>query len=146
MTAGRITAVAALLATMGSGAASCSLANRRGPDATCATLSDGKINDCRDGILASCVAGALQYKVCDDAAACSASWQEAGAYRCLSSDTAAWGVGGGTTPNPDGGTPPNDSGGTGDCKTLGICTVATSGGPGGDADLSGPLKLAHKHG
>lgn len=86
MSAVRLIAVVALLAAMGAGAASCSLANRRGPDATCATLSNGKINDCRDGILASCVGGALQYKVCDDAAACSAAWQEAGEFRCTETE------------------------------------------------------------
>lgn len=86
VSARRLLAVAVLLATVGSGAASCSLANRRGPDTTCAALSDGKINDCGEGILASCVSGAVEYEVCDDKNVCEADWQLPGQYRCVDTD------------------------------------------------------------
>jgi hypothetical protein len=69
--------------------AACSLANRTGPDATCAQLQNGAINTCADGILATCSNGAVSYHVCDDKNACEASWQISGTYRCADTDAFA---------------------------------------------------------
>ena len=70
--------------------AACSLANRTGPDATCKSLRDsGAVNDCADGIIASCTDGAhMSYEVChcadcnSESDLCAASWQPQGQYRC----------------------------------------------------------------
>src|SRR5664280_2595103 len=67
---------------------SCSIFNRVGPDASCSALQGGKVNACRDGIIASCRADKLNYVACDDSAACEASWQVPGAFRCRQSDPA----------------------------------------------------------
>lgn len=67
-------------------AASCSLANREGPDVTCGQLQNGAVNACKAGILGSCVGGSVTYKVCDDGSACEASWQKQGQYRCAETD------------------------------------------------------------
>lgn len=60
----------------------CSLFNRYGPETTCAELMNGAVNDCADGIIATCEAGAVAFRVCDDSAACDATWQVPGHYRC----------------------------------------------------------------
>jgi hypothetical protein len=56
--------------------------NREGPSATCAELEDGKVNACRDGIIATCASGRVTYEVCDDKDACDASWQTEGQFQC----------------------------------------------------------------
>jgi len=43
----------------------CSLLNREGPNDTCQDLAWGAINDCREGIIATCHNGAMAWKVCD---------------------------------------------------------------------------------
>lgn len=68
--------------------AACSLANREGRDLSCAALQNGAINACQDGIITSCVAGAVVYKVCEDKDACSAPWQSPGRYGCTSEEAA----------------------------------------------------------
>lgn len=72
------------------GGPGCSLANREGPDETCAELGNGAKNACRDGIIASCLDGkTVQYNVCTNEVEgtkpsdlCSASWQVPGQYSC----------------------------------------------------------------
>jgi hypothetical protein len=64
----------------------CSVLNRTGPDDTCASLENGAVNDCKDGILATCVGTRVTYRVCDDSSACEQSWQTPGAYLCSQSD------------------------------------------------------------
>lgn len=67
-------------------AAGCSVLNRAGPEDTCAGLQNGAVNDCRDGIIATCIGAQVTYRVCDDKSACEQSWQTPGAYRCGQSD------------------------------------------------------------
>ena len=64
----------------------CSLQNQDGPDVTCADLECGRVNACRDGIIAQCLDGQnVRYVVCDDDddALCDERWQTPGAYRCF---------------------------------------------------------------
>jgi len=64
----------------------CSLQNQEGPDVTCADLECGRINACRDGIIAQCLDGqTVRYHVCfdDGEDVCEEDWQTPGAYRCL---------------------------------------------------------------
>lgn len=77
--------IAVLLSLAGPG---CSLTNRSGPDVTCADLQGG-VNACADGIIASCLDGALVYEVCTEERydvapedLCGGSWQIDGAYSC----------------------------------------------------------------
>lgn len=104
----RLAIVAVLFLVIGA----CSLLNREGPDVSCTDLHYGAANACSDGIIATCVDGAVRYKVCDDKSACEGSWQSAGAYRCEQSEPAPvltasppGSDGGGTSPGSDGGAP-----------------------------------------
>jgi len=57
--------------------------NREGPQVTCAELQGGKINACKDGIIASCSDGArVTYEVCDDKDACEDAGQKQGRFVC----------------------------------------------------------------
>jgi len=70
--------------------ATCSLGNREGPDVTCADLMCGKINACRDSIIAQCLDGVnVKYHVCmpDKGNVCEASWQVEGQFKCDSFTT-----------------------------------------------------------
>ncbi len=97
--------------------AACSMLNREGPDVTCADLSDGATNACADGIIATCSAGEVRWRVCDDEKACEQSWQVEGQYRCKDSDL---------VPDPTGG-----SGGSGGSGATG--GAGATGGTGGAA-------------
>jgi uncharacterized membrane protein YgcG len=68
----------------------CSLQNVEGPDVTCADLECGRINACRDGIIAQCLDGkTVRYDVCKASAddVCEEDWQIPGQYRCLEFET-----------------------------------------------------------
>jgi hypothetical protein len=67
------------------GALACSLQNREGPEVTCAALSCGKINACREGIIASCADGVtVKYHACSkgDDDLCEQDWQVEGKFKC----------------------------------------------------------------
>jgi hypothetical protein len=66
--------------------ASCSLQNRDGPNVTCTDLQGGKVNACKDGIIATCSNGAMAFHVCGDSNACDASWQTNAQFRCAETD------------------------------------------------------------
>lgn len=71
-------------------APACSLQNQDGPDVTCADLECGRINACRDGIIAQCVDGqTIRYNVCHSSGddICEEDWQIDGEYRCLEHET-----------------------------------------------------------
>jgi len=114
----------------------CSLANREGPDATCGSLGNGSANACRDGIIATCQRSVMSYQACDSKDACSATWQQAGLYRCDESDSlpilaaSAGGSsnsGGGGSTGPGGGSARGGASGTG-CDPSGPCSIASTGG------------------
>ena len=66
----------------------CSLTNQEGPDATCALLECGRINACKDGIIAQCADGkSVEYRVCGTDDVCGEEWQVTGQYRCSSDAT-----------------------------------------------------------
>ena len=104
----------------------CSVFNREGPTETCADLNNGQSNACKEGIIASCVAGKMTYEVCTDDNACDAIWQKAGQYRC--GPTGSSGSGGAGT----GGSGGAGTGGSGGAGTGGSgggnTTLATTGG------------------
>lgn len=64
----------------------CSSLNREGPDLSCADLQNGAANACAEGIIATCSAGQVDWRVCGDKSACEADWQTSGRYRCAQSD------------------------------------------------------------
>ncbi|MCC6647557.1 MAG: hypothetical protein IT374_18555 [Polyangiaceae bacterium] len=65
----------------------CSILNREGPDVTCADLSGGSVNACKEGIIASCKDGkAVTYEVCLESTTCDETWQRKGAYKCSQSN------------------------------------------------------------
>jgi hypothetical protein len=64
----------------------CSGELREKPQLDC--QGDVTANVCSDGIIGSCVGRSPQYRVCGDTTVCSASWQQAGAYKCTSSAAA----------------------------------------------------------
>lgn len=76
--------------------AGCSLENREGVDLTCAELEHGRINACQDGIITSCVAGTVHYRVCPEEEICSEPWQQPNAYRCSIGENLPSGGTGGT--------------------------------------------------
>lgn len=106
----------------------CSLANREGPDATCADLDSGAVNACQEGIIATCKSATMRYEVCSDKEACSAAWQEPGRYRCNEADN---------LPIPVMSTGGSSSGGSGSNKT---------GGGGSSCDPTGPCPVAKTSG
>jgi hypothetical protein len=68
----------------------CSLQNHDGPEVSCADLQCGRINACRDGIIAHCLDGkTVRYTVCTEGAAdiCEKDWQNEGAFRCIEFET-----------------------------------------------------------
>lgn len=76
-------ALALVLSAAVVAAASCSDANREGPDVTCEDLECGRVNACEQGIIASCVDGTnVRWHVCSVPEACEAGWQIPGQYRC----------------------------------------------------------------
>lgn len=115
--------------------AGCSLQNREGLDLSCEELENGSINACKDGIITSCEAGRVQYRVCSDENVCSESWQQPDAYRCSVGETLPSGRGtsgtggsssgsGGTDGSATGGTNPGTGGdGSTDCAST-ACTIA----------------------
>lgn len=96
----------------------CSMLNREGPNVTCADLGDGATNACADGIIATCSAGEMRWRVCEDEKACEQSWQVDGGFRCAESDPVP-------SPGPSGG-----SGG-------GAGAGGSGGGSGGNAGNAG---------
>lgn len=63
----------------------CSYSNHEGPDVTCEQLECGRLNACKDGIIASCLDGqTVKYFVCYENALdiCGEDWQTPGQYRC----------------------------------------------------------------
>lgn len=85
---GRALAVLALFASAGHFALGCSLSNQEGPDVTCEELQCGKVNACEQGIIAQCVDGrTVKYHVCSSDDICTATWQKAGAFRCIETAT-----------------------------------------------------------
>lgn len=110
----------------------CSLQNREGLDLSCEYLDHGASNACRDGIITSCEAGKVRYRVCSDEDACSASWQQPNAFRCSQSEPIPSGAGAvpgtGGSDNGTGGATGGSSQGTGgststDCASA-SCTLA----------------------
>jgi hypothetical protein len=103
--------------------------NREGLDLTCADLAGS--NACRDGIITSCVSGNVQFRVCDDEAACTESWQVEGQFRCNQDETlpplVLTGAGG-----SQGGTPSTGGAGAGQGgATGGVSSIAGMGGSSG---------------
>lgn len=90
----------------------CSLANREGPEVTCADLMNGKVNDCADGIIATCANNEVTWTVCSSESTCESQWQTKGAYRCTQSDSLPSQGGGESTGDHTDGTDPgtDDSG------------------------------------
>ena len=87
---GRALVLAPLLAGPLWVAHGCSLQNHDGPDVTCEELDCGRINACRDGIIAHCLDGrTMRYTVCLEGGEdiCESDWQNPGAYRCLEFET-----------------------------------------------------------
>jgi hypothetical protein len=86
---GRALAVAAIgLAGASLALPGCSLLNQEGPEVTCEELACGKINACREGIIAQCADGVhLKYHVCGTTDVCKATWQVEGAYKCTQEAT-----------------------------------------------------------
>ena len=73
-----------LLAVLYVGA--CSILNRDGPEVTCADLDNGAFNACKEGVIATCANGQIEYEGCSSDKACEATFQEAGRYRCALTD------------------------------------------------------------
>jgi hypothetical protein len=74
----------ALLA-LGAAVSTCSLSNQEGPLVTCEDLECGRLNACKDGIIASCLDGkTVKYFVCypNGLDICEEEWQIEGQYRC----------------------------------------------------------------
>lgn len=81
----RIAAIALSLVTLLIAAPTCSLGNHEGPDVTCEDLQCGRINACRDGIIASCADGkTVKFHVCLETAQdiCDDEWQVSGQFKC----------------------------------------------------------------
>lgn len=81
----RAAAVALSLVTLLIAAPTCSIGNHEGPDVSCEDLQCGKINACRDGIIASCADGkTVKFHVCLDTAQdiCDEEWQVGGQFKC----------------------------------------------------------------
>lgn len=76
----------AVLLTSGLLGLACSSLNRSGPDVTCADLQNGAANACAEGIIATCSASRVDWRVCGDKTACEADWQTGGRYRCAETD------------------------------------------------------------
>lgn len=69
-------------------AMSCSLDNQEGPDVTCEDLACGRINACKEGIIAQCVDGVnVRFHVCGTEDICTAGWQTPGQFRCSAETT-----------------------------------------------------------
>jgi hypothetical protein len=71
----------------------CSLGNREGPLVTCSDLKDGQINACKEGIIARCDNGKIEYEVCTESTKdvsaselCEQPWQIKGQYSCVNAD------------------------------------------------------------
>ena len=117
-------------------ATACSLANREGPEATCADLESGAVNACQEGIIATCKSATMRYEVCDDKAACSAAWQEPGKFRCNQTDNLPILV-----PSP--GAAGSASGGSGSVVSGGgQATGGSTAKPGAGCDPTGPCSIA----
>ena len=89
MTARSRLLVAAVALSLGA-AGACSVQNVDGPDVTCAELECGRVNACKEGIIAQCVDGkTIKYHVCEANAddICDEDWQEPGRYKCLEFQT-----------------------------------------------------------
>jgi hypothetical protein len=109
----------------------CSLTNQEGPDATCALLECGRINACRDGIIAQCADGkTVEYRVCGTEDVCGEEWQVTGQYRCSSDATDCEGC----RPERDGCDDPELGGGA---ATGGSSGSATGGSAGASATGGG---------
>lgn len=79
---------AALIASIG-----CSMGNREGPIVTCKELADGQFNACKEGIIARCNQGKIEYEVCTESTKdvsaseiCEQPWQTKGQYACENAD------------------------------------------------------------
>ncbi len=82
----RAAASALLLGLLGIfGLPACSLLNQEGPDVSCADLECGRVNACKEGIIAQCADGlTVKFHVCGSTNVCNESWQTKGAYKCIS--------------------------------------------------------------
>ena len=70
------------------GLPACSLLNQEGPDVSCADLECGRINACKEGIIAQCADGRhLKFHVCGSSDVCKQTWQTQGAFKCTSDAT-----------------------------------------------------------
>lgn len=70
------------------GLPACSLLNQEGPEVTCEALLCGKINACREGIIAQCADGVtVKYHVCGTSDVCKEAWQKEGQFRCTAEAT-----------------------------------------------------------
>ena len=81
----RAAAIALSLFTLLVTASTCSLGNKEGPDVTCESLQCGKINACREGIIASCADGeTVKFHVCLSTGEdiCEEDWQVSGQFKC----------------------------------------------------------------
>jgi hypothetical protein len=84
----RVAAVAVVAVGLGALPVACSLDNQEGPNVTCADLDCGRVNACKDGIIAQCVDGkTVRFHVCGTDDICTSSWQVPGQFRCDFEDT-----------------------------------------------------------
>jgi hypothetical protein len=118
----------AALVVLGAIGLHCSALNRDGPNATCASLGNGATNACDNGIIAYCMNGTMQYKVCDDSGACGQSWQTHGAYACSLGEPAF---------HPNGGGAGSSGGSSGSSSSGGSSGSGSSGGSSGSGSSSG---------
>lgn len=135
----------------------CSASNHEGPDVTCADLQCGRLNACKEGIIASCLDGkTVKFHVCFDNALdiCDEDWQVAGQFKCEetapdceSCQPGGPGCGGVATSGGDGGNGGGGSGaggnggssasGNGGDITVGVGTGGMTGAGGGSGGSGG---------
>jgi hypothetical protein len=115
-------------------ASACSLRNREGPDVTCADLECGRINACKDGIIAQCVdQQTVLFHACPEGDTCGEDWQIDGEYRCIETETDCEGCRPERTEGCDG----TGSGGNGGSGAGGQGGNGGSGGSGATAGSAG---------
>lgn len=115
-------------------AISCSLGNQEGPDVTCEDLECGRINACKEGIIAQCVDGqTVRFHVCGTEDVCTAGWQTPGQFRCSSEATDCEGC----RPEREGGCGAGTGGGGGTGGSGGGGGGGATGGSGGATSTNG---------
>jgi hypothetical protein len=124
-------ALCAMLLSPAALAPGCSLQNQEGPDVSCAVLECGRVNACKDGIIAQCLdRKTVIFHVCASSGEdiCDEDWQIPGQYRCLETETDCEGC---RPERADGcGLPSGDGGG-------GATSASSSGGSGGAGGSTG---------